>query len=49
MRFAANPHALSMDVLFPEAYKASARQTARDLAMFATAITVMVVGLAAFF
>ena len=49
MRFAANPETLSMNVLFPEAYKASARRAAIDLAGFAVAITVSLVALAAFF
>jgi hypothetical protein len=49
MRFAANPETLSMNVLFPEAYKASARRAAIDLAAFAVAITGMLVGLALFF
>ena len=43
----ANPAALPMNVLFPEAYKRSARTTARDLALFAIMITVSIVGLAA--
>ena len=49
MRFAANPETLSLNVLFPEAYKASCRTTARDLALFAAGITGTLVVLAAFF
>ncbi|GEM_PF-5604639 len=49
MRFAANPTSLPMNVLFPEAYKASARRAAVELAAFAAAITLSLVVLAAFF
>ena len=44
-----NPETLGLHVIFPEAYKASARRTAIDLAAFAFAITVSLVGLAYFF
>ena len=49
MRFAANPESLSMNVLFPEAYRASCRTTVRDFAFFAVAITTTLVVLAALF
>lgn len=49
MRFAANPTSLPMNVLFPEAYKASARRAAVELAGFAFAITATLVVLASFF
>jgi hypothetical protein len=47
--FAPDAASLSMNVLFPEAYKASARRTAIDLAGFAIAITTTLVVLALLF
>jgi hypothetical protein len=44
-----DPENLGMHVLFPDAYKASARRAAIDLAGFALAITIAIVGLASFF
>jgi hypothetical protein len=48
LRFA-DPATLPSHVLFPEQYRASARQAAFDLAGFALAITVAIVGAAVFF
>lgn len=40
---------LPMNVLFPEAYRASCRMIVRDLSFFGTSLVVMVSGLAYFF
>lgn len=47
--FAPDARALPMNVLFPDAYRASARMIVRDFAAFGTAMVIGVCGLALFF
>lgn len=47
--FAPDPKNIPMNVLFPEAYRASCRMIVRDFTMFGLSMVGMVIGLAAFF